>query len=183
MGAELWVHEAPWYPEPVAALRALQVQCLAEKYDLSHLLPQELHCARETVAATEAEGDPYDLLDQYRRKVAMLEEFCSRPLPQAPEQQIEILRKVCADSGQGIGNVLDVKGVGEQRGVHTAERLTEKEMVRLIGTDRPTLAQAREGVYRIHEELGRGESVCFPYYDDSDRGRAVGWYFVGNTID
>src|SRR5262249_31992428 len=104
----------------------------------------------------------------------------SQPTPESPEAQIEAVRQINADSGEGVGNVLDVAGVSEQRGIHTAQRLSEQETARLVGGTQPTLAQARKAVGKINEELGRGECVCFPVYDN---GKPAGWYFVGNTID
>jgi hypothetical protein len=180
MGAQLWYHEAPWHPDPGAALKALQARIFAEGYDLTKQLPQELAWARETVAATEKEGDPYELLDMYRRKVELLERLCSQPVPEDVEARIDIVRKLLADSGQGIGNVLDVKRVTDRRDFLTAERLSEPEMKRLVGAARPDRRQAQQAVSKINEELGRGECVCFPMYDG---GQPAGWYFVGNTID
>jgi hypothetical protein len=38
MGATLWHHQAPWHPDPEAALRALQGRFVAEHYDLPALV-------------------------------------------------------------------------------------------------------------------------------------------------
>jgi hypothetical protein len=180
MGAQLWHHEAPWYPNPADALRALQAQFLAENYNLPLLLPQHLQMARNTVAATKADGDEYGLLNLYEEQVRVLEDLNNRPIPQDPQAQIEILRKIHEDTGQGISNVLDVREVSQERDVFTAQRLSEAEIVRLVGTAGPTLAQAQNSVYKINEELGRGECVCFPVYEKDE---PMGWYFVGNTAD
>jgi hypothetical protein len=180
MGAQLWYHEAPWHPDAAKALEALQAQFLAENYDLSTFLPQHLAWAREAAAATRAEGDPYGLLDMYQDKVTLLERLCSQPIPESPAAQIDIIRQISADSGEGVGNVLDILRVSPKRGLAKAQRLSKPETVRLVGAAQPTLAQARKAVGKINEELGRGESVCFPVYA---RGKPVGWYFVGNTID
>jgi hypothetical protein len=184
VGAQLWHHEAPGGLEPAEALKALQARFLAEmNYDLTAMLPQELSGARESVAAARAEGDPYGLVDEYEERVRLLEGLCNRPIPNDPEGRVKILRQICAYTGQGISNVLDVKGCSDKRGVHIAQRLNEQETVRLVGTSRPTIAQARQAIGKINEDLGRGESVCFPIYDNASNGKAVGWYFVGNTID
>jgi hypothetical protein len=180
MGAQLWYHEASWHPDAGVALKALQSRFLEENYDLSTLVPQHLAFARESVAAAEGEGDPYGLLDMYRDKVMRLERLCTAPIPESAEARIEIVRQVHADSGEGVGNVLDVTGVSDRRDVHEAQRLSPQETVRLVGAAQPTLAQAGRAVDKINEELGRGEWVCFPVYDG---GKPVGWYFVGNTID
>ena len=180
MGAQLWYHEAPWHSDAGAALKSLQARILAENYDLPALLPQHLAWAREAVAAAQGEGDPYGLLDLYQQKVKLLERLCSEPIPESPEARVEIIRQINADSGEGIGNVLDVTGVADRRDIHKAQRLSPQETVRLVGDAQPTLAQAGKAVSKINEELGRGECVCFPVYDG---GNPVGWYFVGNTID
>jgi hypothetical protein len=182
MGAELWYHEAPWHPDPTKALQALQARFLAENYDLPTLLPQHLIWARDSVVAAKADGDPYGLVDLYEEKVRLLERLNSQPVPRDPQAQIEILRQIHADSGQGISNVLDVKGISQERDVFAAQRLTEAETVRHVGTERPTVAQARNAIANIHVALGRGECVCFPVYDDAGR-QPVAWYFVGNTVD
>jgi hypothetical protein len=143
MGAQLWYHEAPWHPDAAKALQALQARFLAENYDLPALLPQHLIWARDAVAASKADGDPYGLVDLYEERVQLLERLNSQPVPQDSQAQVEILRQIHADSGQGIGNVLDVKGISEEREVFTAQRLTQAETVRLVGTERPTMAQAR----------------------------------------
>jgi hypothetical protein len=182
MGAELWYHEAPWHPDPTQALQALQARFLAENYDLRTLLPQHLIWARDTVAAAKADGDPYGLVDLYEEKVRLLGRLNSQPVPRDSQTQIEILRQIHADSGQGISNVLDVKGISEEWNAFAAQRLTQAETVRLVGRERPTLAQARNAIANIHVELGRGECVCFPIYDDAGK-KPMAWYFVGNTVD
>ncbi len=85
-----------------------------------------------------------------------------------------------ADSGEGIGNVVDVTGVSDHRDIAMAQRLNEQDTIRLVGSAQPALAQARAAVGKINGELGRGECVCFPVYDE---GKPVAWYFVANTID
>jgi hypothetical protein len=144
---------------------------------------QHLDGARQAAAATEAEGDPYELLNFWRKQVALLEGVSRRPLPREPQGQIKLLRKIYAYTGQGISNVLDVERVSYKGGTCVARRLKRDELARLVGSDRPSAAQAEAAVGKINEELGRGECVCFPIYAVKDRQRAVGWYFVGNTID
>lgn len=183
MGADLWHHAAPWRPDPAEALSELQMRVVAETYDLPSLVQEHLESAREAVRLTEAEGDEYGVLDIYRDELAMLEEVVSHPLPEDPHEQIELVRKLHVNTGEGIGNILDVTGVSDQRNLNVAERLTEAETERLTGTTRPTLAQAQQAIDKINEELGRGESVCFPYYENAEDQQPAGWYFVGNTLD
>ena len=183
MGAQLWHHSAPWRSDPEEALFALQVHFLAETYDLHSLVQEHLGSAREAIRITEAEGDEHGLLDMYRADLEMLEEVASNPFPEDPLRQIELVRKLYMNSGEGIGNLLDVTGISDHREIDTAERLTEGEVARLVGETRPTLAQARRATDKINEELGRGESVCFVFYEEGDSEQPAGWYFVGNTLD
>lgn len=183
MGATLWYHEIPWHPEPLTALKTFQARFLAEKYDLSTLLPQHLANAREAVAITKAEGDPYELLEIYQEEVRLLERLCNRPIPQDFEGRIKLLRKINASSGQGIGNILDVERISKRRRDNVAQPLSGPEMIRLVGTERPTRAQAKKAIGKINENLGRGECVCFPIHDSGEMSQPIGWYFVGNTID
>lgn len=184
MGAELWYHFAPWKPDPEAALHEFQVGFLAENYDLPSLVQKPLKDAREAVRVTEVEGDEYGLLESYRDELAMLEKIAGQPLPQDPLERIAIVRKVYAFSGQGIGNVLDVVRVSDQRGFPDAQKLGPDEIRRFCGTDRPNLRDARDSASPINRELQRGDSVCFPVWpDDRPEGEPIGWYFVGNTID
>lgn len=183
MGAELWYHETSWHEDPATALKEVQARFMAQNYDLSILLPQHLADARSAVALTEAEGDEYGVLESYQREVRLLERLCSQPIPQDFEGQIEILRKINANTGEGIGNVLDVTGVSEQRGIDTARRLREPDMFRLTGIENPTRAQVHEAIEKISDELKRGECVCFPIYESAGTNRPMGWYFVGMTSD
>ena len=183
MGADLWYHETSWHEDPATALKMLQARFMAENYDLSALLPQHLAHARTAVALSEAEDDRYGVLDIHRSEVRLLERLCSQPIPQDFERQIEILRKINANSGQGIGNVLDVRGISERRSGDTAQPLRESEIIRLAGTRQPTREEADEAIGNLSEELGRGECVCFPIYDSREQDRPTGWYFVGKTWD
>jgi hypothetical protein len=168
---------------PATALKTLQALFMAENYDLSALLPQHLADARTAVALAEAERDPYGVLDIHRREVRLLERLCSQPIPQDFERQIEILRKINANTGEGIGNVLDVSGISERRSGDTARPLSEPEIVRLAGTSQPTREEAHEAIDKLSEELGRGECVRFPIYDSREQDRPAGWYFAGRTWD
>jgi hypothetical protein len=61
--------------------------------------------------------------------------------------------------------------------------LGESDMLRLVGAARPSLKQAEESAHKIQVELGRGDCVCFPIYDESPDRKPLGWYFVGCTLD
>ena len=183
MGADLWCHETSWHEDPATALKTLQARFIAENYDLSALLPQHLAHARTAVALSEAEDDRYGVLEIHRSEVRLLERLCSQPIPQDFERQIEIIRKINANTGEGIGNVLDVTGISERRSGDTARPLRESEIIRLAGTRQPTREEAHGAIDKVSEELGRGECVCFPFYDSREPDRPAGWHFVGRTWD
>ena len=109
--------------------------------------------------------------------------LCSQPIPQDFETQIEILRKINANTGQGIGNVLDVTDISERRIGDTVRPLRDSEIIRLAGTRQPTREAAHEAIDKVSEELGRGECVCFPDLRFPEPDRPAGWYFVGRTWD
>jgi hypothetical protein len=181
MGAEFWQHQSTWHQEAAQALQEIQARMLAEEYDLAALIPEHLANARETLAHTRAEGDPYDLAELYETEVAFLEGLSSEPLPPDTASRLLILRRLYANSGEGIGNVLDVESVSPERELFAAQPLDETETQRLIGAARPTAAQVHRALEAIANELGRGECICFPVYDDSSR--PVGWQFLGYTVD
>jgi len=95
-------------------------------------------------------------------EVRLLQRLCSQPIPQDFERQIEILRKINANTGQGIGHVLDVTDISERRSGDTVRPLRYSEIIRLAGTRQPTREVAHEAIDKVSEELGRGECVCFP---------------------
>jgi hypothetical protein len=183
MGAQLWHHSASWFTDPNDALLALQGQFLSASYDLPNLVRAELQDTREVIRRSEAEGDPYELLDMYRRKLALIESVVAEGVPEDTRQRIEFVRKLRMDSGEGVGNVLDVNSVSAERDFFTAQLLNESEVGRLVGTSRPTIQQAEAAIFRINEELGRGEAVCFRVYPEGGAQTPTGWYFVGNTVD
>ncbi len=182
MGAELWYHQASWHADPQVALQAFQAEFAAKHYDLAELLSRHLDSARQAVALTRAEGDPYELLETYQEELQLLERLSAAPIATDPVGRIELIRQVDRFSGQGVGNILDVQRVAGRRDYPCCQRINEAETARLVGNHRPTAAEARQAVGRINEVLHRGEAVCFVVYDDA-RGHPVGWYFVGNTID
>jgi hypothetical protein len=180
MGAQLWHHQASWNASPLAALKELQAQFVTTNYDLATLLPKELADARESLKAAKEDGDPYDLCGIYQARVELLERLCSRPIPEDAEPRVQILRQINAATGDSVGNVLDVSGISKKREELSAQRLDDSEIEHFTGANCPTLARARESVDKINEELGRGEAVCFPFYENDT---PAGWYFVGNTGD
>src|SRR5262249_54426799 len=152
-------------------------------------LRSSLADARESVAYTQAERDQHGeadrnkaevrlldrLLNVYKDAVQRLEDLCRQPIPKATMEQIEILRRVEAIGSAEIGSILDVTGISDGRDTHVAQRLTEGEMIRLVGTTRPTTGQLHAAIAAVHSDLNRGESICFPMFADDDRTEPVGW--------
>lgn len=89
------------------------------------------------------------------------EDATSRPLPVDTQRKIELVRMLHRDSGQWVGNVLDVTGVSGHGGLD-AWRFQEDEIRRFCTTDRPTIQQAKAAAYKINEMLVRGAIVCSP---------------------
>jgi hypothetical protein len=179
MGAQLWHHAGPWRDDPAESLLEIHRRVL-QKYDLPDLLRKDLDSAREALRLTE-QDDPYGLLDYYRGEVARLERLAALPPPLSLRETIDRLRALFSTSGEGIGSILDVTHVSQRGGMHVARQLAEDEIQRYCGTTHPTRRQAVAAVSPINTELERGESVCFPYYNE--KAIPLGWYFVGNTID
>jgi hypothetical protein len=180
MGAQLWQHIAGPHASPVQALREIQLQVLAEQ-DLRGLLASQLESARGAVELTE-QDDEYGLLDFYREELAKFEELTEAGIPDDPEDQIAMLRRMNESSGQGIGNVLDVIGISIDGGMHVTRPCFQPELQDSFGLNHPTRREAASAVSQINERLERGESICFQIYAD-DRATCAGWMFVGNTID
>ena len=112
--------------------------------------------------------------------------FTQRTQPFGTDRGCNQQNRVCIGSSrfQNLRFVdYEVLAQDRQRDLFTAQRLTEPEIIRLVGAPRPTVAQGHEAVSKINEELGRGECVCFPVYDSAGLDEPVGWYFVGNTVD
>lgn len=180
MGAQLWYREAPWHPDAAESLKALQAQFLAENYDLHKFLPEQLAGVRAAVEHEKADGDPYELVGLFEEQVASLEKLSAQPIPASSEEQIVLIRLIASKTGDEIGNVLDVRGVSENRDTFQAQRLSDDDMLRLVGTVQPTIDEARQAIGDINTELNRGECVCFPVFN---AGVPAAWYFVGNTVD
>jgi hypothetical protein len=155
---------------------------LRENFDHPARLAADLASARDAVRQAEAESDdPCELREFYRNELTRLEMLAALPPSIGPDEGIERLRKLYATSGEGSGCVIDVTHVYEVGGMHVARTLQETDVVRLCGSAKPTAEQAAGAIYRINEELDRGDSVCFAIFDEN--GSPSGWYFVGNTID
>jgi hypothetical protein len=181
MGAERWENLAPWDSDPVIALRKIQASYLAENYNFPQVIDFHLKSKRETVELVEEDGDEYGVLNIYKSDLEYLEKVASRPLPTTPKQQITILRKIYASGGQGIGNILDIERVTAKGGLHVTRRLNSSEVMKVLGTIAPTINEAKQFFDKFASEIDRGDSVCFPVYDENSQ--PCGWWFAGYTID
>jgi hypothetical protein len=190
MGAERWEQLASWNPDPSVALLQLQAKFLADNFDFEGVVRDSLANAKESVRFTREEGDPYNLLPIYQSDLEYLEEISSRPLPTDPQERIAVLRRIYASGAQGLGNILDIESV-EGFGVESdddgwpliSRPLTEKEIQAGLGSATPTIEEAKKGGYKLSRSLSldRGESICFPVYDESRQ--PVGWWFIGYAVD
>jgi hypothetical protein len=190
MGADRWEQLAPWNPDPSVALLQLQARFLTDNVDFASEVRESLANVKESVRFTREEGDPYNLLPIYQSDLEYLEEISSRPLPTDPQERIAVLRRIYASGAQGLGNILDIESV-EGFGVESdddgwpliSRPLTEKEIQAGLGSATPTIEEAKKGGYKLSRSLSldRGESICFPVYDESRQ--PVGWWFIGYTVD
>lgn len=180
MGAEPYEFRAPWHVDPNDALRAAQANFFLQNYDLAEIIEQSLANAKESVTFCQEGGDEYNLLEFYQREVQSLESLASQQIPETEEEQIKVLRKVCEFSGEGIGNLLDIKSVDKVGDFFVTRVLSEAELTNLFGTDRPTLSQAKRLLDLMADKIDRAEGLCCPIHEDDE---PVGWWFVGYTID
>ncbi len=148
---------------------------------------ESLRNAKETVRFTREQGDEYNVLSIYQADLAYLEDVVARPLPTDPQERIDILRRIQASGGQGLGNILDIESVcdatefGDEGWPLVSHPLPDDDLRAAFGSTTPTIEQAKKVGLKFARRLGRGESVCFPVYDES--GKPVGWWFAGCTID
>ena len=181
MGAMPWQEMRPWHADPRESLKELQAKYLADHYDLPSLIRQHLDSAKEAVRLTEAEGDPYDILDGYKEELALLERLSTEPLPDDPEARIAIVRQMYENSGEGIGDVLDVQSASDDGGLFVARILETTDLQELFGTPTPTREMAESTLSKLAPPLGRAESVCLPVF--SAQGEPIGWWFAGYSVD
>lgn len=182
MGAQLWHYQSSWHEDPADALDEIQVKLVSQNYDLERLLSRCLEDARNSIDSCVEDGDPYDLIGTYQEQFDLVERLYAEGVPKDVRSQIEIIRRVNALGGVGVGNILDLTGISSVRDTCVAELLGQDKMLRLLGNSRPTVEEAEKTLSDINEELNRGECICFPIYDVT-REQPIGWYFVGNTID
>ena len=64
-----------------------------------------------------------------------------------------------------------------------APPLNSTQIQEIFGTDRPTREHSDRHLFKVYDQLGRAEAVCFPIYRARKPRRPLGWYFIGYTAD
>ena len=183
MGAELYFHTTPYIDDPNAALVALQTAML-DALDLRQMVASNLASSEQAFHDT-PEGDEYGLHDHYKAELERARSIASEPIPTGFDGRIDLVRRLHADTGQGIGNILDVDGVVGDGGAgpSAARPLMPVELIDKFGSDCLLSADADQLAGNANVWLGRGECVCFPLYSATDDDAPAEWCFVGNTVD
>jgi hypothetical protein len=182
MGAMLWHHEEPWQSDPATALRRLQAAFFAERYDFQTELERHRQSAEEALRLARNSGDRFGLVAIYSASLKVINDIVANPLPSDPAEQVEVLRRVIESiSPDGFGNILDVTCVNATGGVNVMRALQSADVARIVGSERPTLKEARDSINRVASQLGRGDSVAFAVYDNANN--PISWCFIGLTTD
>jgi hypothetical protein len=190
MGADLWKAEVPGHDDPELALQALQARTFQEftkrhKINLAKMAEESLADMRQSVEDDRAEGDPYGLQESHVEAIKELEALSSEPIPVDVPGQIELFRKIWSARalGEPICNVLDTKGTTREWQPYEflCHILSDEESQQYLGTQKPTLAQSRKAGADLMEQLERGDTVCWRYYEPT--GEPLGWYFMGAQFD
>lgn len=180
MGATFWESVTAYHESVEKALRLAQIDCFRKSgYDLRILLTERIEDMIEAIQSCE-EDDPYDLLGLYRDALDEYRQMEACGIPEEPTAQIEILRRIEAISGDGVGNILDITGIGQEPEEGRVQQLTPERIEDVFRTARPTLAEARSGMDRLADSISRGTAIVLPVYED---GTPVGWYFAGYSAD
>jgi hypothetical protein len=162
------------------ALKQLQAAFVAENYDLPAVIREHLQGSRDAVQSARSEGDPYGLVDTYQADVDYLESIVDRPIPDSAEQRIDMLQRIWASGGEGLGNILDIRGISETDDILTARVLSPDELIDACGTTQPSKDQATKIFGRLADSIDRGQCICFPVYEAET---PIGWWFAGYSID
>jgi hypothetical protein len=180
MGATYWDAVTAYEDAAEQALHRAQVRFFREAgYYIPKLLSQRVRDMAEAVRSCE-EDDPYDLLGFYRDALDQYRQMAARAVPEEPEAQIDLLRRIEEISGDWIGNILDVTGFSQGPEPGSVQPLSPERMEAVFGTGTPTLPEVRKGMAKLADSISRGTAVCFPVYEDR---RPVGWFFAGYSAD
>ncbi len=186
MGADVWEFESPGHEDPDRALEAVQVRVVRRMTGDSHLdlkamAGDALSAMRESLDA--GIGELFGFREQQERALHELESLSAAPMPVDTAGQIDVLRKIFGAMGLGRASstVLDARGTTPEwcSDASLCHILGETEVSQYLGTDRPTLADSQKASDDLREQLQRGRSVCWRYYDES--GSFAGWYFMGGA--
>lgn len=183
MGAELYYHTTPYAADPTEALERLQQELLAG-FDFQTAVAEKVANMQEAVDAT-AVDDEYDLHDYYKEELERAKSIASEPIPADFQGQLHLMRRLHEDSGEGIGNLLDVNGIAGTDGADwtSARPLSPKDLKKEFGAEKLLAADADAHAGQANNWLGRGECICFPLYAHADDPEPSHWCFVGNTVD
>ncbi|QDV41097.1 hypothetical protein Enr13x_09350 [Stieleria neptunia] len=183
MGAQLFFHTSAYTSDPNVALESLQATEL-DGYDLPEMVASNLASSQRAFDDT-PEGDEYGLHDHYKAELERAKLIASEPIPTDFRGRLHLVRRLHADTGQGIGNILDVEGIAGNDGAgwSAAKPLAPVGVIAKFGSGKLLSSKAHEYAGIANEWLGRGECICFPLYANTDEDDPVEWCFVGNTVD
>jgi hypothetical protein len=180
MGATYWEVTTAYEDATEQALRKAQIRFFREAgYDIPRLLAQRVRDMTEAVRSCE-EDDSYDLLGFYRDALDQYRQMAARGVPEEPEAQIDLLRRIEEISGDWVGNILDMRSFSQDQEPGSVGRLSPERMEEVFGTATPALQEVRKGMAKLADSIPRGTAVCFPAYED---GRPVAWFFAGYSAD
>lgn len=171
MGAELFYHTTLYTNDPSVALESLQASEL-DGYNLPEVVASNVASSQQVFDDT-PEGDEYGLHDHYKAELERAKLIASEQIPADFRGRLDLVRRLHADTGQGVGNILDVDGIAGNDGAgwSAAKPLAPVEVIAKFGSEKLLSSKARDYAGIANEWLGRGECVCFPLYaraDDSD---------------
>lgn len=183
MGARLFYHTTTYTSDPNIALEALQATEM-EGYDLPAMVASILAGSQQAFDDT-PEDDEYGLHEHYKEELERVRRIASEPIPADFHGRLELVRQLFADTGEGIGNILDVDGIAGDDGANwfAAKPLAPGEVAGKFGSEKLLSGNADEYAGIANEWLGRGECICFPLFANADENEPAEWCFVGNTVD
>lgn len=112
--------------------------------------------------------------------VMMFPPFPLEPSSPAPGPAHSSIDKAVDASGEdGTRSILDLERIGTKPDYRVAAVLSDGELIRLFGTNRPTREQIEESD-ELFEEIERGMGVCIVVYSD---GAPREIFFAGYSFD
>jgi hypothetical protein len=85
-----------------------------------------------------------------------------------------------ATEADGTASVLDITGgLSDSVEAGSCWQVGDDELEAALGTARPTRAQVEKGLHALHENLGRGESLCIVAWKSGEPSDVVfaGWSY------